>query len=174
MSELSASHRTYRSQSKFKYSLPKKKTGRKKNKEQLRVKSNESFLTVYHSLIALDIFAQFDFDDLFSRVMNILFTIIQPWWSMPIFTDFNKSFSHPQFHLTCVSLLRHALLLDTHIRLSINQCIYFVEELTILHIMHSTSLLELSVLINFLSRFMCVSRHCSLFSHRDITLDAFI
>lgn len=124
-------------------SQKKKRSEKGRGRKKLRRKSNESdsytFPTVRHSLIALDIFAQFDFDHLFSRVMNILFTIIQPRWSMPIFTDFNKSFSHPQFYLTCVSSLWHALLLDAHTRLSINQCIYFVEELTLLHKMHSTS-----------------------------------
>lgn len=84
---------------------------RRKKMEKNHESDSFTLPTVCHSLIALDIFAQFDFDDLFSRAMNKLFPIIQLRWLTPIFTDFNKSFSHPQF---CSPFGTHSIVRYSH------------------------------------------------------------
>lgn len=158
-----------------------------KNKwEKKRFKLDNRFIyfsTVCHSLIALDIFAQFDSDDLFLRAVNmsVLFHLLYAAhphrWSTSIFTDFYKSsrnFAPCPFSFA--HLLSHSLveLLDIQILFYLalsHTCMHCQSIIYTIHAgtssfawnAHETSWisLSLSLLLFRTQRFMCIRQPAS-------------
>lgn len=158
-----------------------------KNKwEKKRFKLENRFIyfsTVCHSLIALDIFAQFDSDDLFLRAVNmsVLFHLLYAAhphrWSTSIFTDFYKSsrnFAPCPFSFA--HLLSHSLveLLDIQILFYLalsHTCMHCQSIIYTIHAgtssfawnAHETSWisLSLSLLLIRTQRFMCIRQPAS-------------
>lgn len=152
-----------------------------KNKwEKKRFKLENRFIyfsTVCHSLIALDIFAQFDSDDLFLRAVNmsVLFHLLYAAhphrWSTSIFTDFYKSsrnFAPCPFSFA--HLLSHSLveLLDIQILFYLalsHTCMHCQSIIYTIHAgtssfawnAHETSWISLSLSYSFAHKDLCAS-----------------